>query len=133
MVAVGPGTLATSVIDLTPGNPGAHHLPKVLQLRANGDLDRACRRPLPTPPLGLSPGRGSAASVAPRRTGVGEPPFQPTIPARFGRDAARPWVEALCWLASEPTIRWPFPTRPCRKNWDSNGAPGQVAASLLFC
>ena len=85
---------------------GAHHLAKVLQLRANGELERACRRPVQIPPLLVTPPRpASAASTAPRRTGLSEPPFQATLPARFGPHAARPWVQILCQLASEPTIR----------------------------
>ena len=85
---------------------GAHRLAKVLQLRANGELERACRRPVRIPPLPASPPRrASAASTAPRHSGLSEPAFQATIVARWGPHAARPWVQALCRLASEPTIR----------------------------
>ncbi len=84
---------------------GAHHLAKVLQLRANGQLDRACRRPTRPPALlPVPPRRASAASVAPPRSRPSEPPFQATLPARFGPHAYRPWVRILCWLTSESTI-----------------------------
>lgn len=85
---------------------GAHHLAKVLQLRANGDLQGACRRPVHVPPLSVSPvRRASAASVAPSKTAPSEPPFQATLVPRWGPHAARPWVRILCELTREPTIR----------------------------
>ncbi len=84
---------------------GAHRLAKVLQLRANGEPERLCRRPVRIAPPAVSPPhRASAASTAPRHTGLSEPAFQATIVARWGPHAARPWVRILCELASEPTI-----------------------------
>jgi hypothetical protein len=85
---------------------GAHHLAKVLELRANGDLDAACRTLRaaadPAPPR-LHP--ASAATTAPPRRREAPPPFQATFAPRWGPHASRPWVQALRRLIDGPTIR----------------------------
>lgn len=85
---------------------GAHHMAKVLELRANGELGSACAGLRAT--AGASTPRlrpATAASTAPPRRREGPPPFQASFAPRWGPHASRPWVQALCRLIDGPTMR----------------------------
>jgi hypothetical protein len=82
---------------------GLAAMAKVLQLRENGELAGACRgAAAPDAPAPRGPRTSVARTAAPPAHRVA-PPFQACFAPRWGPQASRPWVRAICRLLDGPT------------------------------